>query len=60
MEDYKRLYLEQKMRATQMELQALQLRFSQMQAELPAIQKELAEYIESTNKVKKDALEKNK
>lgn len=50
MEDYKRLYLEQKMRAVQMELQALQLRFNQMQAELPVIQKELAEYIESTNK----------
>lgn len=43
-EDYKRLYLEQKMRATQMELQALQLRFNQMQAELPAIQNELMEY----------------
>lgn len=44
MEDYKRLYLEQKMRAIQMELQALQLRFNQIQAELPAIQNELNEY----------------
>ncbi len=53
MEDYKRLYLEQRIRAIQMELQALHLRFNQMQAELPAIQKELSEHIEKAKSDKK-------
>ena len=43
-EDYKKLYLEQRIQRIQIEIQALGLRYANMQAELPAVAKELEEY----------------
>lgn len=43
-EDYKRLYLEQKVKSLQIELQALPLRFTQVQDELFQTLAELREY----------------
>jgi hypothetical protein len=54
-EDYKRLYLEQKVQSFQLEMQVLQLRFTQIQGELPQAMAELSEYIqpEATKSVEK-------
>lgn len=43
-QDYKRLYLEERMQRMQIELQALGLRYTNIQAEIPIIMKELEEY----------------
>jgi hypothetical protein len=43
--DYKKLYLEQRLIALQMESQALLLRFGQVQQELSTTQKELDAYL---------------
>jgi len=43
-EDYKRLYLEQKVQSLRLEMQTLQLRFTQIQSELPQAMAELQAY----------------
>jgi hypothetical protein len=42
--DYQKSYLEEKIRACSVEMQAIQMRFQMLQAELTETQKELAEY----------------
>lgn len=42
--DYKELYLNEKIKSLQIELQAIQLRFTEAQRELVATQQELAKY----------------
>lgn len=54
-EDYKKLYLEQRIQRIQIELQALGLRHAQMQAELPSVQKELEEYNKQKGKKGKNS-----
>jgi len=43
-EDYKRLYLEQKVQSLRLEIQNIQLRFAQLQSELPEALTELQNY----------------
>ena len=52
-EDYQQLYLEQKIQSLRMELQALQMRFAQIQNELPQALAELREYT-SAEAIKKE------
>jgi hypothetical protein len=43
--DYKKMYLEERIRGLQIEAQAIQLRFNQVQQEISIVQKELEEHI---------------
>jgi hypothetical protein len=51
--DYKKLYLEQKAMSMKMELDLLQIRFVQVQKELPEVIAELEAYSESKEKEEK-------
>jgi hypothetical protein len=51
--DYKKLYLEQKAQSMKMELDLLQMRFVQVQKELPEVIAELEAYSESEKKEEK-------
>jgi hypothetical protein len=44
MEDYKKLYLEQKRQSLMLEMQLLQMRAQQVGNEMPQIEEELKEY----------------
>jgi hypothetical protein len=51
--DYKKLYLEQKAMSMKMELDLLQMRFVQVQKELPGVIAELEEYSKKEKKEEK-------
>jgi hypothetical protein len=56
-EDYKRLYLEQKVQSLRLEMQNIQLRFIQLQSELPEALAELQNYMQLKDDNSTDAVD---
>lgn len=59
-EDYKKLYLEQRVSILQMELQILQLRYNEILDELPTVQDELIVYLDEIEEEKESEIEEEK